>query len=323
MALTAIKPLPFDASQWKIHTCSKGFISTKNVLSNQINTYNPAFNSIGVLGLNATFLESDYLVRADTFFWAGLHSIGDLDDRLWVLSDTVGQSGVWNTGTDIQLTDIALGGVPTGTTFMVPIPWVPTGTHTAYSANYSNVLVTVKNTGSDTIHHCKVQCLWVSSCAELCGNFEGSIEVSFDQLLLAPGESTVLDLDTLEVYCSNQNLENLCLNVTEVNHRREKNDLNNANCTYIPNLYVGTHEPRLIYVEVTPNPATDVLHIELSDSSEPSTYAIYSLDGKMIKKGDFNAGEPVVVAELSGGFYWFTLTDNDGRVGRRGFVKAR
>lgn len=83
----------------------------------------------------------------------------------------------------------------------------------------------------------------------------------------------------------------------------------------IVNLVVGMEE-NVIEAAVSPNPATDVLNIKISE--EISSVVITALDGKVVANAATSA---INVADLNAGMYLYTVTTVNGKVATGNFVK--
>lgn len=83
----------------------------------------------------------------------------------------------------------------------------------------------------------------------------------------------------------------------------------------IVNLVVGMEE-NVIEAAVSPNPATDVLNIKISE--EISAVVITALDGKVVATAATSA---INVADLNAGMYLYTVTTVNGKVATGNFVK--
>ncbi len=83
----------------------------------------------------------------------------------------------------------------------------------------------------------------------------------------------------------------------------------------IVNLVVGMEE-NVIEAAVSPNPASDVLNIKISE--EISSVVITALDGKVVANAATSA---INVADLNAGMYLYTVTTVNGKVATGNFVK--
>ncbi|MBC7552830.1 MAG: T9SS type A sorting domain-containing protein [Taibaiella sp.] len=72
-------------------------------------------------------------------------------------------------------------------------------------------------------------------------------------------------------------------------------------------------------VTVYPNPAADVLNIELA-GSEPVTFTLMSLNGSIAAQTTVSHSKALNVAALAAGFYFYTVTDKEGNIAQRGKV---
>lgn len=318
--LTAIKSLPFSFANSYVfpRPCRKGFLIMGGL---QLYTYNADFVKTATFNLPNAWYFKNLLVRADTFLLMAQHVQSDFDRRAWLYSDTIGVTGTWSSASDIAITGISFSGAPTGHTGITSSNFPPFTPITTYSVNYTNVFVSVKNEGTDTIQHCKLHFMGKTGCAiPFCGMLYFTISKEFDGLAIAPGATAILDFDTLVVDCSVEDLSNLCLTASEVNYRREKNDVNSQFCKFIPNLFVDTAEPTSFTFSIAPNPATERLQVTLPEGIHEIQYRIFASDGHVVQNGQFQ-GNNIWINELPDGFYWLWLHDKNGQYGRQKFIK--
>ena len=127
-----------------------------------------------------------------------------------------------------------------------------------------------------------------------------------------------LDFGDIDVDCSTKDLSELCIVATAINHRRDKNEVNNKFCKNIPNLYVSTQEAPDFQFRLSPNPASDFLHLEVSEDIRAERYQIFAADGKKVQEGVFQAD--ISVNGLSNGLYILVLNDAKGGYGSVRFL---
>lgn len=318
--LTAIKSLPFsfENSYAFPRPCRKGFLIMGG---SQLYTYNTDFVKTATFNLPNSLFYKSLLVRADTFLLMTQHRQSNFDRRVWVYSDTIGVSGTWSSASDIAINNITFSSTPTGYTGLTSSNFPPFNPITTYSVNYNNVFVSVKNQGTDTIQHCKLHFMGKTGCAiPFCGMLYFTISKEFDGLAIAPGATALLDFDTLVIDCSVEDLSNLCLTASEVNYRREKNDINSEFCRFIPNLFVDTNEPTSFTFVIAPNPASEQLRVTLPEGIDDTQYRIFASDGHVVQDGRLQ-GANIWINELPDGFYWLWLNDKNGQYGRQKFIK--
>src|SRR5690554_1595826 len=74
-------------------------------------------------------------------------------------------------------------------------------------------------------------------------------------------------------------------------------------------------------INVYPNPAKDILNIDLSDEllSNPLSYALYDLLGKQIANGSLAVSQnhPINVSNLATGVYLLKITDQNTQVSQQ------
>ena len=66
----------------------------------------------------------------------------------------------------------------------------------------------------------------------------------------------------------------------------------------------------VITVSVYPNPATDRLIVELTDSQEVIHYNVLNLEGQALQKGQFKIRDEIDLVNLTSGLYLLLLTNN-------------
>ncbi|MBN9484006.1 MAG: hypothetical protein BGO70_03220 [Bacteroidetes bacterium 43-93] len=75
-------------------------------------------------------------------------------------------------------------------------------------------------------------------------------------------------------------------------------------------------------VRVYPNPATEMVNIEVSGVVNDLSYEVYDVSGKRIKSGTFiNKGAQVDISDISAGVYMVTVLQNGTRVNTSRFIK--
>ena len=75
---------------------------------------------------------------------------------------------------------------------------------------------------------------------------------------------------------------------------------------------VVKHTKNLNSLTVFPNPSTDVIQIIANEGHSPSSYSIYSISGKLIKKGNFSTHQNSLnISDLTPGNYLLQLKGNN------------
>lgn len=74
-------------------------------------------------------------------------------------------------------------------------------------------------------------------------------------------------------------------------------------------------------VLVRPQPASDIIQIDLKDSFRPNDYTILELSGKKIKQGTLNSDHQIAIDQLANGMYLLQLTAKDGQTTSLKFIK--
>lgn len=335
--LIEIRPIPTALQDLKLITSKEGFVALvkQGIYENTIiKTFNPYFQEIAAydLGRNlktkgdyfVNYANSDLLdVHGDRFIMVANHAILDPSNQVWLFSDTTGNSGAWSSSVDLAVTDISFSGTPNGTTQTISSPPFFS---IQYSANYTNVYVQVENKGMDTIQYCKISYFGGNSCYDtpFCGSTEIRVTKEFGALNLAPNTSILLDFDTLTVFCSTQDLREICLTASEINHVRDIKDTNNRFCEYFPTLYVPTNEPTLQRTRVAPNPATNTISLTFDKVFE-GTVTVVSPLGTAVFEQQVSGAQvyPINLPELPSGNYFIRLQGNDGhtRVERLAIIR--
>ena len=81
-----------------------------------------------------------------------------------------------------------------------------------------------------------------------------------------------------------------------------------------PSYYIGVEELESVSetVKLYPNPANDVLNINVSDDTEIVATSIYDLTGRRVYQNAFTKAIPV--GEFRDGLYFISLTTAQGQV---------
>jgi Secretion system C-terminal sorting domain len=335
--LIEIRPIPIALQDLKFITSKEGFVALvkQGIYENTIiKTYNPDFQEIAAydLGRNLAtkgnffvdYANVDLLdVHSDRLIVVANHAILGSSNQVWLFSDTTGNSGAWSSTLDLAVTGIYFSGTPTGTAQINTSPPIMS---TFYSANYTNVYVQVENKGMDTIQYCKISYFGGNSCYDnpFCESNAIRVTKEFGALNLAPNTSILLDFDTLTVFCSTQDLREICLTASEINHIRDNKDTNNRFCEYFPTLYVPTNEPALQRTRIAPNPATNIVSVTFDKVFE-GTVAVISPLGTAVFQQQVSGAQvyQINLPELPSGNYFIRLQGNDGntRVERLSIIR--
>jgi hypothetical protein len=324
--LIEIRPIPTAFQDLKLITSKDGFVALvkQGIYENTIiKTFNPYFQEIAAydLGRNlqtkgnyfVNYTNTDLLdVHGDRFIVVANHAILGSSNQVWLFSDTTGNSGAWSSTLDLAVTGISFSGTPTGAAQINTSPPLIT---TFYSANYTNVYVQVENKGIDTIQYCKISYFGGTSCYDnpFCESNAIWVTKEFGALNLAPNTSLLLDFDTLTVFCSKQDLREICLTASEINHVRDNKDTNNRFCEYFPTLYVPTNEPALQRIRIAPNPAINTISLSLDQVFEGTVTVIAPLGTAVFEQQVSGAQVyQINLPELPSGNYFIRLQGIDG-----------
>lgn len=134
--------------------------------------------------------------------------------------------------------------------------------------------------------------------------------------------------DTLVLISNTDGDFSLCAtNSFEVWSDQSFNDLNSSwglniamGIYPVVNFVAGVNEKSALSAKTYPNPATEVLNIQLNTNA--SSVSILGLDGKVLSTEKVNSNEVSVnVANLVSGMYVYELTSTSGEVVRNSFVK--
>lgn len=80
------------------------------------------------------------------------------------------------------------------------------------------------------------------------------------------------------------------------------------------------HDPSVKQINVYPNPAADILNIELNASTSQTSYTIYGVDGSMVKQGFMSNNNQIHISDVSPGVYAIRVVGEDGTYMSR-FIK--
>ena len=85
--------------------------------------------------------------------------------------------------------------------------------------------------------------------------------------------------------------------------------------------YIGLDETEARQMELYPNPASEVLHINGLESNQASQICIYDLTGKRVYQSSFE--EEIPVANFNNGMYFISVTTSDGQVFTQKFIISK
>lgn len=89
--------------------------------------------------------------------------------------------------------------------------------------------------------------------------------------------------------------------------------MSEKNSYYYNEIITDIEKRELSNIKVYPNPATDYINIEISDSSRPALIELYNISVKCIMKYETANSTPISVSHLDRGMYILNIT-HDGTV---------
>ena len=75
-----------------------------------------------------------------------------------------------------------------------------------------------------------------------------------------------------------------------------------------------------ISLQISPNPARNILNVVASSTLENTKYTVHSSNGKLVLQGILNAGK-IKIDRLFPGMYWLKITDGEGETIQKRFIK--
>lgn len=212
-------------------------------------------------------------------------------------------------------TDAGIVSVRIDTVYTQPVPSAPPGVYDIFF----DTRVTIKNFGNDTINglYINSRFIFFSACAI-------NRHLSYYSAPLAPGDSTELHLGLLQdysLYYPTGGNYSACFWTSVPNSKIDSDHSNDSACFSLA-VPTGMQELDRYDLSIYPNPAHDILTIELPSSAEPVTQAIiYNSLGQIVMSREIKAGSGQVdISPLSPGVYFIEVFLND-RIARARLVK--
>ncbi len=169
----------------------------------------------------------------------------------------------------------------------------------AGTATWSNVKIIVQNQGSTTLESVTLNTAF-TPCSFICPT-RANFRRTFENLLLAPGESVVLDWGTLQVQgIPFDELTELCFWTSLPNGQMDGDHTNNLACADIT---IDTRDvvQNPEYLILSPNPVNDQLRIQLMDNEVlPESYRMVDLTGKTILENTWPNGQDILEVTVEG-----------------------
>lgn len=129
------------------------------------------------------------------------------------------------------------------------------------------------------------------------------------------------ELDSSVAYVNNGtgNTINICYQATQKQKFKYDNISGVTGCIDTSGSGTGiAHEIKSVELSVYPNPAKDVLNVELRNVTGQSNYVIYSISGQVVLNGSLGAGlEQVDVSSLEKGLYFIEISNASGKLSKR------
>ncbi len=169
----------------------------------------------------------------------------------------------------------------------------------AGTVTWEGIKILIQNQGTSTLESVTLNTSFVP-CAFICPS-RASINHTFENLLLSPGESTVLDWGTLQVPgLPFEDLAELCFWTSLPNDHIDGNHTNNSLCTDIT---IDTRKVIANPVDliVFPNPVQDVLRVQFKGvHHQPQSFRITNITGQIVQQGLWPMGQPAIDIALEG-----------------------
>ncbi|MEK7256925.1 MAG: T9SS type A sorting domain-containing protein [Bacteroidota bacterium] len=256
--------------------------------------------------------EDDVLLAGDEIYGEGFHS----NSSLFVKSYTF-DGGTTNYGKDAGVIGVAAGQLPT----------LRTGGHPLephYFIDFKDITVQVKNYGSDTLNDLTLRVKFYPPYPSICPQ-EQIFGKAYQNLQLAPEEDTTLsfnDFFYFKYLGQPDSLIQVCFWTAVPDDRLDAEPENDTWCEIflvndVEEIAVGT-------LKIFPNPASDLLRIQLDENSLPgaATLRIFNAAGQLMQTSNLEIGEEwqVGMGEFAPGFYFLEI-EIEGKSGRYKFVK--
>jgi hypothetical protein len=139
--------------------------------------------------------------------------------------------------------------------------------------------------------------------------------------IIINGDNGVFELDSSVQYVDNGtgNTINICYQATQKQKFKYDNISGVTGCIDTSGSGTGiNHEIKPVEISVYPNPAHDVLNVELKNFSGTSTYAMYSISGQIVLNGSLGTGlDQIDVSSLEKGLYFIEITNVSGKLSKR------
>lgn len=315
-------------TQYLVHSIPGGFLALGQTDLYHVYLYrwNNNLETTGSLELRTN-------MRADLFAGHYSHNFLILNNRahicatltegggqeLFLLSCPIDDEGVWTTKTDLSLQQIILNGTPTGKLTGSSQGFPP---HTTYRANYTRVQVEVKNEGLDTINHFTLRYR-----AGSCDFFQCYIpdqiwQKTFDNAGLAPGETRLLDFDSIVVACTTSDIRDFCVWANDVNYTSDDNNEDNEICRYFSGIVSAVEPDYNLAFSALPNPAGNRISVQLPRPEELTSYKLTNASGRLVREvqtTDIN----IPVNDLPVGMYIIEVRTKNGVSGRQKLMIMR
>jgi hypothetical protein len=191
-----------------------------------------------------------------------------------------------------------------------------------FNIPYNNVVVSVSNSGQDTIQALTILYGAGSGCFLCQGE---SHQWSFDSLHLYPGMQEDFSLGDFSVWCITQTPTKFCLSVTTADSLPETDQLNNQLCIDVDAFLTSLNEAGSSTWSVSPNPADNFITIHIDDTGiEPYQGVIIDGNGESIER--FELTQHLTRVELVGylpGIYFLHIRNAEGTYFSKKFSVVR
>ena len=184
------------------------------------------------------------------------------------------------------------------------MPW-------GFNISYKNVVVTLSNTGQDTIEALTILYNAGFGCS-ICGG-EG-YRWTFDSLNLYPGQQMDFVLDSFSVWCVTQSPSKFCLSIFPADSLPETDQLNNRLCVDVDAFLTGLHEAESTRLFVSPNPADDFVTIHFEGlNGIGHSGLIFNGRGEMVEAFELKEKSmDISLVDYASGMYFLIILNNQG-----------
>jgi hypothetical protein len=200
----------------------------------------------------------------------------------------------------------------------ISAPQPPTGMDFPgyYLIFFDSVAVTLKNEGTDTLHHVTINAILGKEVFICQVNY--SYQQTFYDLNLPPGASRQLYLGELVQY-GNFVLPaqtQLCFWTTLPNDSLDLDRTNNSTCQSFNVIVNAPEPPPTVSLQISPNPASDAFTLNWSSDVNARALArLFDAAGRQVIETQVSSGQWVFQrGQLPAGLYNLLLTDDKGRV---------